>query len=217
VRFQRKKLMDIQPPCKQRGQTWRLSPQKQPKREWEDTWSNLQSNWHPVDVTGSREEEWRVGLWDRQKAPTNCFSLKNRKQNTAFAAALIPCNKWRWIKSQALDGCRSKGRGLSFPVLAGGIGSSKVWYGHELLQQFSSVPKRQEVGLVGAMSFTSGMQSHGVQCSEHCSKVCEAVSDPKWERLDFYLHNSSSSSTGSGSELNKRKRASKKRAKGDDG
>jgi hypothetical protein len=53
-------------------------------------------------------------------------TLKDRKQNTAFTAASIPCNKWRWIKSQALDGCRSQGRGLSFPVLAGGIGSSKV-------------------------------------------------------------------------------------------
>lgn len=35
------------------------------------------------------------GGWEvcghRQKAPTKCFYLKDRKQNTAFAAASIPC------------------------------------------------------------------------------------------------------------------------------
>jgi len=126
VRFQRKKLMEIQPPCKQRGRNEDYLHRNNPKENEKtlDQTSRAIGTQLMLRVLGKRSGGGVCG--HRQQAPTNCFSLKDFKQNTAFAAASFPCNKWRWIKSQALDGCRSQGRGLSFPVLAGGIGSSKV-------------------------------------------------------------------------------------------
>jgi hypothetical protein len=127
VRFQRKKLVEIQPPCKQRGRHEGYLHRNNPKENEKTLDQTSRAIGTQLMLQVLRKRSGRGGgCGHRQKAPTNCFSLKDRKHNTAFAAASIPCNKWRWIKSQALDGCRSQGRGLSFPVLAGGIGSSKV-------------------------------------------------------------------------------------------
>jgi hypothetical protein len=216
VRFQRKKLMEIQPPCKQRGRHedyLHRNNQKKNEKTLDQT-SRAIGTQLMLQVLG---KSGGVGIVRKQQQTVSLWKIEN---------IILHSQQHRFLATSG-DGSNLKLL-MAVGVKEGGslFQSSQVELDHPRSDMVMNCcntsvqsPKgRKWVWLAQwvCVFHVWNAISWGSMFWALLQSVGSCQRPKAGKTSDFYFHNSSSS-TGSGSELNKRKRASKKRAKGDDG